>query len=320
MRIVEFGPVAIFARTHPEATEWIFAGTGRGHLLGAQVEDFGLRQFARLLRLVRMPGPAFVACHVPDRSLRGHPLIAAAYHAIIRGSMLPIVGLDFADRVALTSPALHMLAACTVYFKRELPFDRSELLPNGSEKERRLLERNLGKIRPISLGLGEWRIDGLPHCPQPKTADVFFAGRINSAARRNGVPLLQRAAAEGLRVDFPNEALDRPAFLRRLSQSHLAWAPEGLGWQTFRQFEAAVAGSVPVVNRGRIEVPHALRDAEHCFYYEDDGEDMIRVLRQAVVDQPRLSRVAAAARDHVLAHHTHRAVTDQILAEAGRFL
>jgi glycosyltransferase involved in cell wall biosynthesis len=145
----------------------------------------------------------------------------------------------------------------------------------------------------------------------------IFSGKLHSATRRYGATLLSKLDAEGIRVDLSTVDIDRPEYLKRLADAHLAWSPEGLGWQTFRVFEAAAAGSVPIVNRGQIEMPDPLRNGEHCFYYDpqdnEQDNDLIRVIKQALSDKERLNRMGEAARAHVLRHHTHKTVVNQIM-------
>jgi glycosyltransferase involved in cell wall biosynthesis len=175
------------------------------------------------------------------------------------------------------------------------------------------LHRNQGKLRPISLGLAAWRIADLPKPLPPKSVDVFFAGAIQTDLRRRGAALLAVLHRSGVTVDFVEGHLDRAEYLSRMARAHLAWSPEGLGWQCFRHFEAAVAGAIPVINRQRIEMRHPLRAGEHAFYYDPDGEDLIGVIRHALADKQRLRGMADAARQYVLAHHTHQSVAGEIL-------
>jgi glycosyltransferase involved in cell wall biosynthesis len=318
VRIVEFGPVALFVRTHPSVTRWIFAGRSTGHLLGSSPPPFGVRQVFELLRHLRNPDAAFVACHVPPPQQSRSKLIQAGYDLILRQARLPIVGLDFNDEVPISQTGLRVLDRCAVYFKRELPVDRARLLPDAAQAARATLDRNMSKIRSASLGLADWRLADAPAPALEPEMDIFFVGALYSDMRRRGAELLHSLADQhGLKLDFPAERLDRPAYLRRMTQSYLAWSPEGLGWQCFRHFEAAVLGSVPVINRPTIEMPNPLRDGEHCFYYDPDGDDLLRVVRSALRDKHRLRRMGEAAGRHVMQHHTHGAVVLDILDAVG---
>lgn len=316
--ILEFGPYALFRQTHGDATLRLWTGERDGDGRGEAREGFGWRSLAVLHRLLsRHPG-ALVACHVPIARL--HPLgpRAAAYRLLLRHRG-PLLGLDFNDARRLTPTALAVLERCDLYFKRELPLDRGALLASGAAAKQARLARQLHKLRPVSLGLAPWRIADLPERPPEKSSDLFFAGTLSphNRVRRQGAALLQRLAAEGYRIDHAPGRLERPEYLRRCAAAWLVWSPEGKGWQCFRPFEAAAAGSVPLVNAGTVEMPHPLLPGEHCLHYdageEGDGEDLLRVAREALADRERLLRMAAAARTHVLAHHLHRTVAEGIL-------
>src|SRR5690606_12639743 len=136
------------------------------------------------------------------------------------------------------------------------------------------LARQLHKLRPVSLGLAPWRVADLPVAPAEKTTDIFFAGTLSpdNRVRQQGAALLARLADEGFRVDHAPDRLERPEYLRRCARAWLVWSPEGKGWQCFRHFEAAAAGSVPVINARPIEMPHPLLPGVHCLHY-DAGEE-----------------------------------------------
>lgn len=125
---------------------------------------------------------------------------------------------------------------------------------------------------------------------------------------------MARLRDAGSAVDFVDGRLPRPEYLARMARAHLAWSPEGAGWQCFRHLEAPVVGTVPVISRRRVEVPDPLRDGDHCFEYEPEGDDLVRVVQRALADRERLRAMARAAREHVLARHSHRAVTDGLIA------
>ena len=319
--ILEFGPFCLFARTHPyEATRFPSCERG-GDRQGLTRHGFG---FGRLVALERSLGRGqwdVIACHVPIRPLPRLGARAFAYRRLLRPGGPPLIGLDFNDEQALTPTALAVLARCDLYFKRELPLDRRALLPGGTAAQQALLERCGHKIRPVSLGLAPWRLDDLPAEAPDKSVDIFFAGAIRdgNAVRRQGAALLARLAGEGYRVDLADERLSRAEYLARMARAWLAWSPEGLGWQCFRHFEALAAGSVPLINRPRIELPDPLLPGEHCLTYEPAGDDLLRVARAALADKERLGRMAAAGRSLVMRRHLHRQVADGILEQAMRW-
>jgi glycosyltransferase involved in cell wall biosynthesis len=318
MHIIEFGPLVIFARTHPALTRWIFAGTSIANP-PSPVGAFGYRSFVDLFRLLGSSDNAFVACHVPGVMPR-FGWMEAGYGLILQKSRIPVVGLDFNDDVPLTPMALRVLDRCAVYFKRELPLDRAELALHGSAKAAAVVERNLGKFRPVSVGLADWRLTGGPSAPLGRDTDIFFAGNVNIGPRLREAALLAPLKGEGIKLDFTFDRIDRTEYLRRMARAHLGWSPEGIGWQCIRHFEAAAMGSVPVIGRPRIELPEPLRHGEHCFYYGPDEDDLLHVIRSALADKERLRRMGEAARRHVMRHHTHGATVGGMLAGISEVL
>jgi hypothetical protein len=150
--------------------------------------------------------------------------------------------------------------------------------------------------------------------PPEKRVDVFFAGRLEtSAVRLAGVPELRALAREGVRVDLAPERLDRPEFYRRSARAWITWSPSGYGWDCFRHYEAPLCGSVPLINEPSI-VRHApFRAGEHALYYRVAPGELNRAVRTALADRRELARIAAAARDHVLRHHTLERVCEHVV-------
>ncbi|MEI8360391.1 MAG: glycosyltransferase [Deltaproteobacteria bacterium] len=317
VQVLEYGPFALFARTHPEVTRWVFSGRSVEHFPGSYVRPFSLKRLVALLDLVRRPGPGVVACHVPGPRLPRIDLGRLGYAAILRWSARPIVGLDFNDEIPLADVALRVLERSTLYFKREMPFRRDDLIATGDTASGETLRHNLDKLRPVSIGLAPWRVADPPDPLPPKSADVFFAGSTRPELRRRGAEQLTRLRDSGVAVDFVDGFLPRPGYLARMARAYLAWSPEGAGWQCFRHLEAPFVATVPVMSWRRVEVPWPLQDGEHCFEYEPEGDDLSRVMRRALVDRDRLRSMARAARERVLAHHGHRTVADEILSAVG---
>ena len=239
----------------------------------------------------------------------------------------PIVVLDHEDLPVINRNNLFLLDLCELWFKRELPVDHWRVFlktahPNLPTARFRLDARNaarLAKLRPISIGfpLG---VDPptLEATPQ-KTADVFFAGRVagSSSLRDQGLAELMALKQAGVRVDIPGGPLPRDEFYRRCAAAWLVWSPEGYGWDCFRHYEALACGSAPVINLPSIQRRQPLRDGEHAFFYEPRPGELTRVVREALADKARLAAMAAAGRDHVLAHHTPLALSRHMVEAAA---
>jgi hypothetical protein len=59
-----------------------------------------------------------------------------------------------------------------------------------------------------------------------------------------------------------------------------------------------------------------LLERVHAVYYPVEGNGLRDALDSALADKPTLAAMAAAARAHVLAHHTHARVVEYILDTA----
>ena len=180
------------------------------------------------------------------------------------------------------------------------------------------MARRIDKLQPISLPQfphnERWR-----HAPFPeKTHDIFFSGSVagNSTVRGAGVPEIERLKALGYKVDQPTERLPYEAFMDRMSRSWLSWSPEGMGWDCYRHYEAAIVQSIPVMNH-----PTILR---HAPLLEGHARRLLR--RRAgragarggggARRQGPAAAMATAARDHAFAHHVMKAYCDHILRSA----
>lgn len=256
-------------------------------------------------------------------ALRGDiPYFRSFGQEMIRGRVTaPIAVWDWDDPAVIDRHNLFLLDAAKFYFKRELPLDFWRVFA-GTVHRRvptprfRAIKKNrerIAKLRPISLGLPIDRENVPTARPVPdseKTADIFFTGRVNesSTVRQQGMIEIMKLKEKGYRVDIPDNNLSLDEYLARCARAWITWSPEGYGYDCFRTYEAAICGSVPVVNRQTIYRYKPLRDGEHCFHYDVEEGNLTRVMETALADRARLSRMAKAARELVWAEHTQAAL------------
>ena len=132
-------------------------------------------------------------------ALRGHfPVFRGFAQQLIRlPTNAPVSVLDLHDDPSILACNRHLLRKATLYFKRELPPDRWQLLMNGGKAPTLRYRRDAGhlsalfRVRPLSLGLPDNMLAcGAPEGPpMGKDIDVFFAGRLkgSSTVRERGV-------------------------------------------------------------------------------------------------------------------------------------
>ena len=107
--------------------------------------------------------------------------------------------------------------------------------------------------------------------------------------------------------------LPQAEFYRRMASAWLTWSPAGFGWDCHRHYEAAQCLTVPLINYPTIVRYAPLEDGKHAIYYAPEPGGLTRAVLAALSNRDRLRDVAIAAREHVLAHHTHRARCDAVL-------
>jgi glycosyltransferase involved in cell wall biosynthesis len=269
-------------------------------------------------------------------TLSGHcPLFRGlAQQLLRRGTVAPVAVVDLEDSPFILSCNRHLLRRATLYFKRELPADRWQLLATAGKVPTRRFRASpdyqsaLTRIRSLSLGLPDHILSAGSFEPagEQKNIDVFFAGKLHgsSTVRERGIQELMPLRDAGYRIEIREGGLSPADYLELCSRAWLVWAPQGYGWDCFRSYEAAFAGSVPLISRQTIERHQPLNDGEHAVYYDLEPGALARAVRRTLENRERLLAMAQAARQHVLHYHTPTALARYVvrstLAAGGRSL
>jgi Glycosyl transferases group 1 len=242
---------------------------------------------------------------------------------------LSLVGIDMEDRPVIDNRWFHILKHSACFFKRELPqnpcnaflYTSAKTEDNGNVLHSKILQSWIKKLRPISLGVEPDVCRQTSTLDPGKKTDVFFAGELqNRPNRLAGIKQLERLKTEGFAVDIAREKLPREEFLRRCAQAYIVWSPEGYGWDCFRHYEVALAGSVPLIQSPTINRYAPLMDDEHAIYYYVESDHLAVRVRQALQNRQRLAGMGQAARQYVLKWHTHEALSRYVIEESKRTL
>lgn len=338
LRILEIGDHGIFKAVYPQNTTWLSTWPKETR---SDQPVFGLLRWRSIRKELGDGGFDLIVCYTQlyapadPRSFGrafvvGFPRLISpilrtfGVDAARRTGDAPLVALDYDDSFAVNRHHFRMLDRCTLYFKRELPVDGWQIffktghrnLPTKRIRKDPRFQARLEKLRPISLGV-PFNVSRMPPPNAEKRQDLFFAGQtnFNSTVRQAGLRQLEALAAKGLRIDIPREPVPIERYVERCASAWLAWSPEGLGWDCMRHYEAPYCGSVPVMSRASIQRHRPLLEGEHGFYYDVEGDHLSRTIVRALADKDRLRAIATAARAHVLAHHTWRALCDYVVAE-----
>jgi hypothetical protein len=129
--------------------------------------------------------------------------------------------------------------------------------------------------------------------------DIFWSGHENNPLRR-----LIREKCEQMsgryRVRLPKEMLPIEEYREILQRTKLAVCIESVGGETWRQYEVAAAGAVPLMSWPYTQVHDPLLPDEHAFYFSYMSDHFERMVEEALRDGDRLQRMSDAARQFVL--------------------
>lgn len=348
LRILELGDNMTFALGKPAQTDFFMASMrGNSSKSAGPWPEMTLakiwRLFARVRRgeydLVVVQPPIYPCWHlrsfltvVKNTLLRGRILgFFATWSATLAFPLLrflprdvPMVVVDMNDSYGIFRHNVFLFDRCETYFKRELPIDKWHVfyrsghrnLPTANFRSKPRWRRRMDKIAPLGVGTVQPALDrALASFGSEKKTDLFFAGTVfaTNRVREEGVALLDVLKERGVAVDHVTEKLPFGDFIDRCAQAWLTWSPAGFGWECFRHLEASLAGSVPVISSPTIHRYKPMAHGQQCFFYHVEGEDLVDTVVEALRDKEKLARMAVAARDHVLRHHTHEALCNHVI-------
>jgi len=338
LRVLEIGRYPLFVRSLRGEEAHFFSTdprVDRRSLSRQGIETLGLLQLLALLRsgtldLVICEPAEYSPLHwrtwtrmiFNPQTLRGRlrPWLLLGLQLLRLKGSTPLAVVDRSDQAYVNRAAFFLMDRADAYFKRELPPDGWRLFtftgtrgqPTARFRRSRRFQRRLAKVRPLPLGAmlepAEYPLS------ETKDIDVFFAGGVDGyPVRERGLEELRQLAAEGYRIDIPAGRLPREEFLARCARALITWSPEGLGWECFRHSEAAMCGSVPLMNRPTIVEHAAFREGEHCLHHGAEAGELAATVRAALQDRPRLLAMGRAARLHACTYRTQPAITGYVI-------
>jgi hypothetical protein len=241
---------------------------------------------------------------------------------------------DTNDDAYLDRQDLRLLDICDKYFQRELPSNLYKFFAKTDSfhlegcltAESGIHHERCAKLRPFPIGITSThdtpnRIDREPRFAKEfdaaaKKYDVFFAGNTtHSYPRRHGIQQLRLMEREGYRVLILENQVPVQEFWDLMSQSWLTWSPEGLGWDCYRHYEAALAKSVPLMNQSPNLRYKPLIHGQHAVFYDIIDGGLADAAKAALGDKASLARMAVAAREHVLEYHVPAKRAEYLIRE-----
>jgi len=216
-----------------------------------------------------------------------------------RATQTPLVTIDARDSYYIFPWDWPLLKASRLYFKREMPSWRmraTQPLQNYFTEKR--VAPHIHKLRPLSQGVDESRFAPSARPVRERDIDLFISGSENPMRK------YIREKAEKLngrfKVFVAKGLLPIEEYHELMQRSKLAVCVESWGAETWRQYEVASAGCVPLINWPHTQVHEPLEPERHAFYFSYIGDHFERVVENALSDLDRLQTISSAGREFVL--------------------
>jgi hypothetical protein len=205
-----------------------------------------------------------------------------------------------------------LLKASRLYFKRELMAWRmraTQPLQNYLTEKR--VMPHISKLRPMSQGADESSFASSSRPMRERDIDLFMSGGDNPL--RKDIREKVEKLGGSFKVFINNGLLPVEAYREMLQRSKLAVCVESWASETWRQYEAAAAGAIPLMSWPYTLGHEPLEPDRHAFYFSYIGDHFERVVEQALRDADRLQNMSDAARKFVLAKKGRRQLVNYVV-------
>ncbi len=225
-----------------------------------------------------------------------------------RNTML--IMLDRYDSSTPLTGFLDCVPSTSLYFK-------TNLLSSDERRIHKSPEGRACRFKHLPYWIESDRYAGVRSNNEEKDTDIFFAGKVNSRARRASLDWLRAMEKLGYRIKiYEGRPLDFDEYLQLMSRSWLTLSPEGCGYNGFRHYEAMLVGSIPLINRPEEDILNDFADGENCFLYSLQKGDLAEVAQNALRDKDKLRQIAEAMRQWALEKHSPTSVGRYLIQTA----
>jgi hypothetical protein len=217
---------------------------------------------------------------------------------IVRGgqSRTPLAVVDSRDGHYVFPWDLRLLRAAKLFFKKDLMYwHRRALMPLSNFHTEKKIKPFEAKLRPLSVCMDENRLVEVARPMMDRDIDIFLSGNENNPMRKM-VREKCEALAGKYRVKVAAGMIPFEEYIDSINRAKLAVCVESYGGETWRQYEVAAAGVVPLMSWSFTEVHEPLLPDVHAFYFSYMGDHFERVVADALSDDARLQRMSDAGR------------------------
>jgi Glycosyl transferases group 1 len=230
-------------------------------------------------------------------------------------SKTPLAAIDSRDGHYVFPWDLPLLKAAKLYFKKDLMYwPRRALLPLQNYYTEKKIKPYEAKLRPMSVCVDESQFLPTARPMKDRDIDLFLSGHENNPLRRLIREKCERLELAGrYRVKVARGMIPMEEYKESLQRAKLAVCIESFGGETWRQYEVAAAGAVPLMSWPYTQVHDPLLPDEHAFYFSYMSDHFERTVEEALRDDNRLQRMADAARQFVLTKKGRRGLLNYIV-------
>ena len=194
---------------------------------------------------------------------------------LLRGLKVPLAAIDIRDSHFVKPWDLPLLRACTAYFKRELfAVPERSLFDLMTWEPARDIQPLTAKLRPLSYGIDPARIPKEARPMAERDVDIFMSG--GGKPLRDAIKERVRALGGKYRVVVAEGKVSDADYFEFLQRSRLVICTESFGCETWRQYEVAAAGGVPVINYPFVLHYQPMEPDEHAIFFSLAGRDFER--------------------------------------------
>jgi hypothetical protein len=228
-------------------------------------------------------------------------------------SRTPLAVIDSRDGHYVFPWDLRLLKAATLYFKKDLMnWTMRALLPLQNYHTEKKIKPYQDKLRPMSLGLDQSMFCDESRPMKDRDVDIFISGNENNPLRRMIREKCERLAGR-YNVVIAKNMIPAAEYKEMLQRAKLSVCIESFGGETWRQYEVAAAGVVPLMSYPYTQVIDPLVPDEQAFYFSYIGDHFEQTVELALRDGDRLQRMSDAARRMVMEKKDRRRLLNHVV-------
>lgn len=233
---------------------------------------------------------------------------------VMRGleTKVPFAVIDNRDPAYVLPWDWPLLKSAFLYFKRELFFwPQRSLGPLSLYRGKKHVFPMETKLMPFSFGIHPDRIPSSVTPMRERDVDIFISGFKNPV--RDGLKERVRKLSSRYRVvvaDF----LDADEYEKMLQRAKLVVCTESFGWETWRQYDVAAAGAIPLLNWAYIQNHAQPQPDVHAIYFSLIADDFERQIARALANSQLLESMSKTARQYVIDCKARPKIADYVVS------